>query len=312
MRNSKAISFAAGVALTLVIGGGITYAAIPGPGGVINACYKSSGVLRVIDSDKSCGARETAISWNQTGPQGPPGTGGGITSVDQLDGLPCRVGLPEEGRTSLNFDIATRQLTMTCAPSHTWTLAVTRAGGGEGSVTSAPSGITCPSTCSKTYGGGEHVTLTATETQNSLFTGWSGACTGTATTCTLTMDGDKAVTANFIPAAGLAIQIHGEPSVVGIPNAAYAGGQVFGDPGINCLRPTNGINQTKICNYKLPAGSFIDIGAQGVPATGGLPATEFVRWGPAANPCSAFVNADCSFTLTAPGTFVDVDFDFQS
>ena len=48
MRNTKAISFGAGVALTLVIGGGITYAAIPGPAGVINACYKSSGVLRVI------------------------------------------------------------------------------------------------------------------------------------------------------------------------------------------------------------------------------------------------------------------------
>src|SRR5438270_4133409 len=138
MRNSKAISFAAGVGLTLVIGGGITYAAIPGPAGVINACYKSSGVLRVIDSAKSCGARETAISWSQVGPQGPPGSGGGIASVDQLDGLPCRVGRPEEGSTTLDFDVATRALTLKCTPAHTWALAVSRTGGGEGSVTSAP------------------------------------------------------------------------------------------------------------------------------------------------------------------------------
>src|SRR3954453_19762572 len=128
MRNSKAISFAAGVVLTLVIGGGITYAAIPGPAGVISACYKSSGVLRVIDSAKACGARKTAISWNQVGPQGPPGSGDGLASVDQLEGLPCRVGLPEAGTTTIAFDVATRALTLKCTPAHTWTLAVSRTG----------------------------------------------------------------------------------------------------------------------------------------------------------------------------------------
>ena len=67
-RNGRAISFVAGVVVTLVIGGGITYAAIPGPTGVIGACYRtSSGALRVIDSGQSCRSTETAISWNERG-----------------------------------------------------------------------------------------------------------------------------------------------------------------------------------------------------------------------------------------------------
>lgn len=55
-------------------------AAIPGLGGVIAGCYNTEkGNLRVIDAEAgvSCDSRkETAISWNQTGPQGLPGERG--------------------------------------------------------------------------------------------------------------------------------------------------------------------------------------------------------------------------------------------
>lgn len=57
----------------------IAYAAIPDSNGVIHGCYKTSnGSLRVIDSPAvQCDPRnETAISWNQTGPQGPQGPAG--------------------------------------------------------------------------------------------------------------------------------------------------------------------------------------------------------------------------------------------
>jgi hypothetical protein len=57
--------------------GGIAYASIPGPDGVIDACYlKNGGALRVIDSAASCKSGETSLSWNQQGPTGPQGPAG--------------------------------------------------------------------------------------------------------------------------------------------------------------------------------------------------------------------------------------------
>jgi Collagen triple helix repeat (20 copies) len=63
----------------VAIAGGVTYAvADVGSGGVINGCYKTqNGQLRLIDpATDSCHPSETAISWNQTGPQGPKGDKG--------------------------------------------------------------------------------------------------------------------------------------------------------------------------------------------------------------------------------------------
>jgi len=63
------------MALLMVgIGAGIAYASIPGPDGVIHACYKNSnpaqGALLAIDSAASCPSGYTALNWNQTGPPG--------------------------------------------------------------------------------------------------------------------------------------------------------------------------------------------------------------------------------------------------
>jgi len=63
----------------LLMAGGIAYATIPDPGGVIHGCYKSTGgALRVIDTGAggSCLSSETPLSWNQAGVQGPPGARG--------------------------------------------------------------------------------------------------------------------------------------------------------------------------------------------------------------------------------------------
>ncbi len=74
-------------------------------------------------------------------------------------------------------------------------LDVAKAGNGSGTVVSSPDGIDCGSDCSHTYDHGTSVTLTATPATGSKFTRWEG-CTGT-TTCTVTMDGAKSVTAVF-------------------------------------------------------------------------------------------------------------------
>jgi CSLREA domain-containing protein len=78
----------------------------------------------------------------------------------------------------------------------TYGLTVTKAGTGTGTVTSSPAGIDCGSICSASFSNGTLVTLTATPPTTSTFTSWSGACTGT-TTCVVTMDAVKAVTATF-------------------------------------------------------------------------------------------------------------------
>ena len=52
--------------------------------------------------------------------------------------------------------------------------------------------------CSKEFSHGSSVTLTAAAVEGYRFTGWSGDCLETPATCTLTMDGAKSVTANFV------------------------------------------------------------------------------------------------------------------
>lgn len=76
-------------------------------------------------------------------------------------------------------------------------LTVARDGTGSGTVTSNPAGIDCGSTCAFSFDSGAPVTITAAAASGSTFAGWGGACSGTATTCTVTMDAAKAVTATF-------------------------------------------------------------------------------------------------------------------
>lgn len=77
------------------------------------------------------------------------------------------------------------------------TLTVAKSGTGTGTVTSTPAGIACGADCTEQVLGGTAVTLSATPDANNRFDGWSGACTGTNATCTVTMDGAKTATAIF-------------------------------------------------------------------------------------------------------------------
>lgn len=89
-------------------------------------------------------------------------------------------------------------LTMTAAQV-TYTLTVTKIGGNMPTsiIASNPAGIDCGETCSAEYAPGETVTLTASSGSFSSFREWGGACTGSGTTCTVTMDEAKNVTARF-------------------------------------------------------------------------------------------------------------------
>jgi hypothetical protein len=76
-------------------------------------------------------------------------------------------------------------------------LTVNRAGSGTGTVTSTPSGINCGTVCSASFPVGPTITLTASPSTTSTFTGWSGGgCTGTGT-CAVTVPAVTSVTATF-------------------------------------------------------------------------------------------------------------------
>lgn len=77
-------------------------------------------------------------------------------------------------------------------PQHN--LSVSKSGFG----TVSGSGIDCGAACSVLLDEGTAASLTATPAAGSVFTGWSGACTGTGA-CTTTMSVDKLVTASFVP-----------------------------------------------------------------------------------------------------------------
>jgi RHS repeat-associated protein len=76
------------------------------------------------------------------------------------------------------------------------TLTVSKTGSGSGTVTSTGPGINCGADCTESYVTDAVVTLIATATAGSSFTGWGGACSGTGT-CTVTMSGARTVTAGF-------------------------------------------------------------------------------------------------------------------
>lgn len=67
---------------------------------------------------------------------------------------------------------------------------------GSGVITSNPGGINCGADCVQNFAQGTLVTLTATPEPGSVFSGWSGACSGTGN-CVVTMNANTAVSAEF-------------------------------------------------------------------------------------------------------------------
>jgi hypothetical protein len=104
-------------------------------------------------------------------------------------------------------------------PTSMFTLAIVTTGTGAGTVAASPVGVTYPV--------GTIVTLTANPASGSTFTGWSGACSGTSATCTLSMNSNKSVTAAFslLPTYILTTSTAGTGSgVISPPGGNYASG----------------------------------------------------------------------------------------
>ncbi|MBZ4192950.1 MAG: hypothetical protein LAE24_01395 [Candidatus Contendobacter sp.] len=85
--------------------------------------------------------------------------------------------------------------TFTAAPSQTYALTLTKSEPSSGTLTGPD--INCGTNCTKIYNSGTVVNLTATPVPGSAFIGWSGGCTGSNSTCTVTMSAAKTVKAAF-------------------------------------------------------------------------------------------------------------------
>lgn len=107
---------------------------------------------------------------------------------------------PASQNVTVTSGSVTASVAYTQAPSTTFALTLSKAGGGSGTVSSNPAGLNCGSTCSASFSSGASVILSATPDAGSTFAGWSGACSGTGS-CALTMDAAKTVTATFNAAA---------------------------------------------------------------------------------------------------------------
>ncbi len=98
---------------------------------------------------------------------------------------------------SLSLDAGKEVIATFRSKSNRANLTVSFGGTGAGSVTSQPVGLQCSSECTGGFEKGTMVTLTAAPDETSVFSGWTGACSGAARTCTVTLTDAAQVTANF-------------------------------------------------------------------------------------------------------------------
>jgi hypothetical protein len=101
VRRVFAIGLAGLLVVVALLAARVVYASIPDANGVIDGCYDSgNGKLRVIDTaaGEVCRSSETALSWNQTGQQGPAGLRG------PSDGYAARL-LPFQAKNIDSADI---------------------------------------------------------------------------------------------------------------------------------------------------------------------------------------------------------------
>ena len=170
-------------------------------------------------------------------------------------------------------------------PSGPYALTVSKSGTGSGTVTSSPSGISCGSDCSNTYDVGTSVTLTAVPHDGNAFTVWSGACSGTGITCTVTMSAARNVTAKFTLNSG--------QYILSVFKSGTGSGTVTSSP--------SGISCGSDCSNTYTAGTSVTLTA--APDSG----YSFTGWSGACSgigPCYLSMNAaeDVTATFTSAPT----------
>jgi hypothetical protein len=193
---------------------------------------KSNGTpVTIIDRDSGASCKEgyTDLAFNQQGAQGAPGPqgeqgpagpAGAIAGLDAIEGMTCNTGDAAQGVVDVSYDLTTEVVTFKCKPTNLVRLTVTAVGNSK-TTSYECGGVFDPHTCyTTTYYSMSISVLNGTTTIGTCQTGyqaasttcswlvpkdstltlsggagtWSGACTGTATDCSITMTDAKSVT----------------------------------------------------------------------------------------------------------------------
>ncbi len=174
----------------------------------------------------------------------------------------------------------------TTVPSSTYLLTTKKSGEGTGAITSSDRKIKCGTACTSNYNKQDSVTLTATADPGSTFSGWSGACSGTKNTCTLTFDSANTVIAEFSKTTytyGLKIATSTTPK---------GGGKIVSADGkVDCAT----------CSVQYPEGTSITLNA--VPSSKSV---IFGSWGGA--DCEKVNTPSCTITMGSTTKTVQANF----
>src|SRR5439155_19959475 len=143
---------------------------------------------------------------------------------------------------------------------------------GTTTTSESPPQFDCGAACAASYTSGTVMTLTATPASDSLFTGWSGGCSGTGA-CTVTLSADTVVTATFaLQTVSLTVNKKG-----------FGSGTVTSSPSrLDC-------GESSTCSASYPMGSTVTL-----TATPGVHA-NFTGW----SGCDAASGTTCTVTLSA-------------
>jgi hypothetical protein len=149
-----------------------------------------------------------------------------------------------------NAGNVSRSATGTGVGVGSFTLTVTARGSAGGIITGNPAGMSCSTgfTCTASYTNGTTVILTEAPGSGASFKQWGGACSGTATTCTVTMTANRSVTATFS-------QIFTDPTLTAGSTPVKAVHVTELRAAINTLRAVNGLAAFAWTDATLTAGS---------------------------------------------------------
>lgn len=214
-------------------------------------CSAEFALDSVVTLTATPGAGQTFVGW--TGAC----TGAASTCVVTMDAV----------RIARVPDVAAQFAPNAGQTTYTFSLTIA----GSGTVVSQPAGVNCSASCNADFAAGTVITLTATPAANQNFTGWTGACTGAATSCTVTMGQARTVGATFQAVVGTNFAL----------NVAVSGsGSVVSNPaGINC---------GSTCSANFASGTTVTLSA--TPAAGQV----FTSWSGAC----AGTQPSCTLQLT--------------
>ena len=166
-------------------------------------------------------------------------------------------------------------------------ISVAKAGSGGGNVDSADRRVSCGNKCVAPYTAGSAVTLTAKANSGSSLAGWTGACSGTALTCAVIVNGANTTTATFdtVVAGGGGGGAGGGGTTT---PSSFALTLSLGNPG-NVTSLPAGINCGSSCSASYAANSVVTLTATP------LPGLAFTGWSGA---CSTVTTPVCTLTMS--------------